>query len=138
MVQARPLGGRPEHRIIRLPNPPEERTLLTCHRALGNGRRKRIHHLVFVDPSTYRWEEAYAIARQVGQIDQELDGEAYILMGPGRWGTSNPQLGVPVQYGEIAGACVIVEMATESFSPDLLRDAFLRGYGGQQSALPPV
>ena len=55
----------------------------------------------------------------MGQIDQELDGEAYILMGPGRWGTSNPQLGVPVQYGEIAGACVIVEMATESFSPDL-------------------
>ena len=119
LVQARPLGGRPEHRIIRLPSPPEERTLLTCHRALGNGRRKKIHHLVFVDPSAYRWEEAYTIARQVGQIDQELDGEAYILMGPGRWGTSNPQLGVPVQYGEIAGAGVIVEMATESFSPEL-------------------
>jgi hypothetical protein len=119
LVQARPLGGRPEHRIIRLPSPPEERTLLTCHRALGNGRRKKIHHLIFVDPSTYRWEEAYTIARHVGQIDQELDGEAYILMGPGRWGTSNPQLGVPVQYGEIAGACVIVEMATESFSPEL-------------------
>ncbi|MCK4355684.1 pyruvate, phosphate dikinase, partial [Candidatus Bipolaricaulota bacterium] len=119
LVQARPLGGRPEHRIIRLPSPPEERTLLTCHRALGNGKRKKIHHLIFVDPSTYRWEEAHAIARQVGQIDQELDGETYILMGPGRWGTSNPQLGVPVQYGEIAGACVIVEMATESFSPEL-------------------
>jgi hypothetical protein len=119
LVQARPLGGRPEHRIVRLPSPPEERTLLTCRRALGNGKRKKIHHLVFVDPSTYRWEEAHSIARQVGQIDQELDGETYILMGPGRWGTSNPQLGVPVQYGEIAGASVIVEMATESFSPDL-------------------
>lgn len=119
LLQARPLGGRPEHRVIRLPTPPAERTLLTCHRVLGNGKRKGIKHLVFVDPATYRWEEAHAIARCVGRIDQELEGEEYILMGPGRWGTSNPQLGVPVQYGEIAGASVVVEMATEAFAPEL-------------------
>jgi len=81
--------------------------------------RRRIHDLIFVDPATYRWEEAHGIARQVGRIDEELNGKEYILVGPGRWGTSNPQLGVPVQYGEIAGASVIVEMATESFSPEL-------------------
>lgn len=55
----------------------------------------------------------------MGRIDQRLDGEKYILIGPGRWGTSNPQLGVPVQYGEIAGAAVIAEMATADFSPEL-------------------
>jgi hypothetical protein len=119
LLQAQPLGGRPEHRVVRLPNPPADRTLLTCHHVLGNGKRKGIRHLVFVDPSTYRWEEAHAIARQVGRIDQQLDGEKYILMGPGRWGTSNPQLGVPVQYSEIAGASVVVEMATEAFCPEL-------------------
>ena len=119
LLQARPLGGRSEHRKIRVPEVPANKMLLNSQRVLGNGRRRRIHDLIFVDPSTYRWEEAHAIARQVGRIDQDLDEEEYILIGPGRWGTSNPQLGVPVQYGEIAGASVIVEMATESLSPEL-------------------
>lgn len=52
LLQARPLGGRPEHRAVRLPLTPVERTLLTCHRVLGNGKCKGIHHVVFVDPST--------------------------------------------------------------------------------------
>ena len=119
LLQARPLGGRSQHRIIRIPHVTRERTLLMSGHALGNGSRKRIHDLIFVDPATYRWEQAHSIARQVGRIDEELNGREYILIGPGRWGTSNPQLGVPVRYGEIAGAKVIVEMATEEFSPEL-------------------
>lgn len=119
LLQARPLGGRSQHRRIRIPEVPARETLLSSQRVLGNGKRKKIHDLIFVDPSTYRWEDAHRVARHVGRIDQELDGKEYILIGPGRWGTSNPQLGVPVQYGEIAGASVIVEMATESFSPEL-------------------
>ena len=119
LLQARPLGGRSQHRRIRIPKVPARDTLLSSQRVLGNGMRRKIHDLIFVDPATYRWQDAHAIARQVGKIDQELDGRKYILIGPGRWGTSNPQLGVPVQYGEIAGASVIVEMATESFSPEL-------------------
>jgi len=119
LLQARPLGGRPQHRRISLPRSPAERTLLVCNRVLGNGRHRRIKHLIFVDPLTYYWNEAHAIARRVGKIDQQLNGEKYVLIGPGRWATSNPQLGVPVQYGEIIGACAIVEMATKSFSPEL-------------------
>lgn len=119
LLQARPLGGRSQHRAIHLPNASPQETLLSSQRVLGNGVRRRIHDLIFVDPATYRWEEAHGIARQVGKIDDALSGKEYILIGPGRWGTSNPQLGVPVEYGEIAGASVIVEMATESFSPEL-------------------
>jgi hypothetical protein len=119
LLQARPLGGRPEHRRIHIPNSSPKETLLVCHQVLGNGEQKRIRHLIFVNPHTYRTEDAYRIARRVGQIDQEMGDETYILMGPGRWGSSNPQWGVPVQYNEIAGATVIVEMATESFAPEL-------------------
>jgi len=119
LLQARPLGGRPEHRPVRLPSSPLEKTLLVCQQVLGNGKQKQIRHLIFVDPHTYRLEDAYRIARKVGEIDQSLDGEPYILVGPGRWGTTNPQWGVPVQYNEITGATVIVEMATESFAPEL-------------------
>ena len=90
-----------------------------CHQVLGNGEYRGIRHLILVDPHTYRSDVAYRIARRVGEIDQQLEDEPYILMGPGRWGTSNPQWGVPVQYSEITGAAVIVEMATESFAPEL-------------------
>jgi len=119
LLQARPLGGRPEHRRVKLPCAPDEKTLFVCQQVLGNGKHKQIRHVIFVDPRTYRLEDAYRIARKVGEIDQRLEGEPYILVGPGRWGTTNPQWGVPVQYNEIAGATVIVEMATESFAPEL-------------------
>jgi hypothetical protein len=119
LLQARPLGGRPEHRIIRLPKVSPQDMLLLSQRALGNGVRKSIRDLVFVDASTYRWQEGHAVARRVGMINDSLADKDYILIGPGRWGTSNPQLGVPVRYGEIAGAAVIVEMATEAFSPEM-------------------
>ncbi len=119
LLQARPLGGRPEHRRIHIPDVPRDRILLSCNHVLGNGKHVGISHLVFVDPRTYRFDRAAAAARRVGEIDQQLEGGPYVLIGPGRWGTTNPQLGVPVQYGEIAGARVIVEMATESFAPEL-------------------
>ncbi len=121
ILQVRPLGSRPEHRKIHLPQPREDRTILECHQVLGNGRLDGLRHLVLVPPDTYRWDKAYEIARSVGRINHqlmELD-EPYVLMGPGRWASTNPQLGVPAQYNEIAGAAAIVEMSTESFAPEL-------------------
>jgi hypothetical protein len=121
LLQVRPLGLRPEHREIAIPEISPERTILECSNVLGNGQLGNIHHLVFVDPEVYRWDRAFDIARAVGRINQSLDekDEPYILIGPGRWASSNPQLGVPAQYNEISGAAVIVEMSTATFSPEL-------------------
>jgi hypothetical protein len=121
LLQARPLGNRPEHRRIAFPKVSDESIVLACHRVLGNGRLRRIRHLVLLEPSSYRWEKGYEIARSIGRINHRLaeQEEAYILMGPGRWASTNPQLGVPVQYNEISGASVIVEMSTASFAPEL-------------------
>jgi hypothetical protein len=121
ILQVRPLGSRPEHRKIHLPQIGEDRTILDCHQVLGNGRLDGLRHLLLVPPDTYRWDKAYEIARSVGRINHHLSeqDEPYVLMGPGRWASTNPQLGVPAQYNEIAGASVIVEMSTESFAPEL-------------------
>jgi len=121
ILQVRPLGSRPEHRRIHLPQVREEHSILECHQVLGNGRLDGIRHLVLVSPETYRWDNGYEIARSVGRINHRLSelDEPYVLMGPGRWASTNPQLGVPAQYNEIAGASVIVEMSTESFAPEL-------------------
>ncbi len=121
ILQVRPLGNRPEHRRIHLPRVREDRLLLECHQVLGNGKLDGIRHLVVVSPDTYRWDRGYEIARSVGRINHALSerNEPYVLMGPGRWASTNPQLGVPAQYNEISGASVIVEMSTESFAPEL-------------------
>lgn len=119
LLQARHLGCREEHRRVIIPDPPPERVLLECHNVLGNGCQRKLKHLIFVDPERYRFDKGYEVARKVGKLNQWFGDEGYILMGPGRWATSNPQLGVPVRYSEIAGAAVIVEMASERFSPEL-------------------
>jgi hypothetical protein len=119
LLQIRPLGARFQHRRITVPPIPSERLLLECRRVLGNGVRRGIRHVIYVDPSKYRPDLGYAIARTVGRINDRLDEEPYILIGPGRWASSNPQLGVPVQYGEIIGAEIIIEVSTAGFSPEL-------------------
>jgi len=121
ILQVRPLGARPEHRRIRSRNIPDDRLILRCHRVLGNGVQRKIRHIILVEPTTYRWDHAHEIARAIGRINDQLVDrrEAYILMGPGRWASSNPLLGVPVQYNEISGATTIVEMSTSTFAPEL-------------------
>jgi len=121
VLQVRPLGMRREHREISIPPIDPDKVILECGSVLGNGRLKHLRHLVYVDPAAYRWDCAYEIARTVGRINRRLEeeNEPYILMGPGRWASSNPELGVPAQYNEIEGAAVIVEMATAEFSPEL-------------------
>ncbi|MFC2099937.1 PEP/pyruvate-binding domain-containing protein [Candidatus Bipolaricaulota bacterium] len=121
ILQVRPLGSRHEHRHIRARDIPPERLVLRSHRVLGNGVQRRVKHIILVEPAAYRWDRAHDIARTIGRINNELVDrrQAYILMGPGRWASSNPQLGVPVQYNEISGATTIVEMSTATFAPEL-------------------
>jgi hypothetical protein len=121
VLQVRPLGVRPEHREIPIPEISPDRLIMECSNVLGNGQLSNIRNLVFVDPETYRWDRAFDIARTIGRINNALDqeDEPYILIGPGRWASSNPQLGVPAQYNEISGAAVIVEMSTADFAPEL-------------------
>ncbi|MBU1050586.1 PEP/pyruvate-binding domain-containing protein [Candidatus Bipolaricaulota bacterium] len=121
ILQVRPLGVRPEHREIPIPEIEQDRIIMECSHVLGNGQFASLRNLVFVNPETYRWDHAFDIARTIGRINRELDqkDEPYILIGPGRWASSNPQLGVPAQYNEISGAVVIVEMSTENLSPEL-------------------
>jgi len=119
LLQVRPLGARREHRTVTIPDLPRKQILMDSRRVLGNGARRGIRHILYVDPSAYRHDHGYEIAREIGRINEALDEEPYILIGPGRWASSNPQLGVPVQYGEIVGAAAIVEMSTEDFSPEL-------------------
>ncbi|MBN1947913.1 MAG: hypothetical protein JW797_19760 [Bradymonadales bacterium] len=83
--------------------------------ALGHGRLEGIRDLVYIDPRTFDRSRALDAAGQVGKINQELRaaGRNFILIGPGRWGTNDHWLGIPVSWSQIDAARCIVETDME-------------------------
>ncbi len=88
-----------------------EGVLLATDKALGNGARNDLLDVVFVPPEAFDPAATPAIAKELEKINRELvaAGRNYVLIGFGRWGTSDPSLGIPVAWGQISGARVIVE-----------------------------
>lgn len=120
ILQARPLGGRAEHGAVKIPQATGgRRVILKSQSVLGNGMKLGLRHIVYMPLDMYRFDRGHAIARQVGELNGSFEGEGYILIGPGRWATSHPDLGVPVTYAEISNAQVIVECSFGSFTPEL-------------------
>jgi hypothetical protein len=118
LLQLRPLGVRAHHRRIRMPEVPAERVVLTGRRSLGNGYLRRIRNVIYVRPERYLTEPVAETVRHIAGINRELAREGYLLIGPGRWGTRNEHLGVPVQYNHISNARAIVEVSLAEFTPE--------------------
>ena len=90
-----------------------EPTHLLCHspRALGYGRIEGIRDVVAIDPAHFDRRHSVETAAAVAELDAMLrkEGRPYLLIGPGRWGSADSWLGVPVNWGQISGARIIVE-----------------------------
>lgn len=82
---------------------------------LGNGRRHDIRDIVLVRPDTFRREATVEIASDIERLNDELTaaGTPYLLAGPGRFGTADRWLGIPVSWAQISGARVILELDLE-------------------------
>ncbi len=85
--------------------------LLASRRAMGNGRVDDIRDVVYVKPAGFEARLTPAIATELEQMNSRLLDEErpYLLIGFGRWGSSDPWLGIPVLWGQVSGARVIVE-----------------------------
>ncbi|MFQ6610165.1 MAG: PEP/pyruvate-binding domain-containing protein, partial [Fidelibacterota bacterium] len=87
--------------------------------ALGNGYMEDIDHIIFVKPSMFDSSKTKIIAEEIEALNRKLSGDTkYILAGPGRWGTADPRLGIPVSWHQISGAKVIVEMELDDYKID--------------------
>jgi hypothetical protein len=76
--------------------------------------------VVIVKPDRFERSKTLEIAGQIGSFNDKLnsDDKPYLLIGPGRWGTSERWLGIPVKWSQISGARVLVEAAYGDFAPD--------------------
>jgi hypothetical protein len=93
---------------------------ILSEKSMGNGRDATICDIVWVDPPSFDRSATEATAKEIEELDRELRelGRRYVLVGPGRWGTRDRWLGIPVVYSQIANARVIVETEMPGFAVD--------------------
>jgi len=117
LLQIRPLTAERLSENLDLESFTEENTLVTTKVALGNGHYDDILDVVCVDRERFDRTATPAIAREIGEMNRKLvnAGRPYLLVGPGRWGSADRWLGIPVQWADISGASVIVESDLSDF-----------------------
>ena len=97
-----------------------EEMIIFAEKSMGNGKVDDITDVVFVNPATFDKLRTKEIAAQIEQFNKKLVGEdrKYILIGPGRWGSRDPFIGIPVNWSQISNARVIVETSLDEFPLD--------------------
>lgn len=107
LLQVRPLSEFALEAPVDLELIPSDRIVCRSPRSMGHGSIE-VSHILYV--KSQEPEDLKAVAREIGVFNKELAREGYLLIGPGRWGSSDPSLGIPVTTGQITGARVIVEL----------------------------
>jgi hypothetical protein len=95
--------------------------IVASERALGNGARDDLTHVIYLKPEAFEAAKTRQIVAEIAAHNRalEAEGQPYALLGFGRWGSSDPWLGVPVQWADIAGAKLIVEATLPSMNVEL-------------------
>lgn len=99
---------------------PENRLLLKSLNSLGHGIMEDIHDIVYVKTENYNAGNNPTIAYEIEKLNRRFldEGKNYILIGPGRWGSSDSWLGIPVKWPHISAARVIVEAGLTNYRVD--------------------
>lgn len=116
-LQIRPIVDRREIVDTRLLDLPVDRLLVKSTNALGHGNIEGVQTIVYVKPSSFNSADSPTIAREIEKINRQMlaDSIPYVLIGPGRWGSSDSALGIPVKWPHISAAKLIVETTLPGF-----------------------
>jgi len=116
-LQIRPIVDKKEMLDDSIMNEPDEDLILRSETALGHGLMDNVRTVVYVKPSTFNSAKNPEVAREIAELNRQFTEavEPYILVGPGRWGSSDSALGIPVRWPQIAGARLIVESALPGY-----------------------
>ena len=129
LVQCRPLQTIGEEKPVDFPSDIAEDNILFSMDGnfMGGSISQPIKRLIYVEPLTYNdlpLQQKYSVARVIGELNRQIvsrEDLPTMLLGPGRWGTTTPSLGVPVHFSEINNIMVLGEIASieGNFMPEL-------------------
>ncbi|MGD9368829.1 MAG: PEP/pyruvate-binding domain-containing protein [Desulfobacteraceae bacterium] len=111
VLQIRPMGAREELTPVQITSGDTATAFCISHQALGNTVNSQMRDVVYVKPDLFDPAGSREVARQIAKINAALTagGRKFILIGPGRWGSADPWLGIPVGWDDICGVGAIVE-----------------------------
>jgi len=119
-LQIRPIVDNKESITNDLEKVPKENTIIYSKSALGNGTITDLCDIIYIKPDSFNPAKNSEVVERISKInDQFRDAHKnYILIGPGRWGSQDPWLGIPVKWPQISSARVIVESGLENYRID--------------------
>jgi hypothetical protein len=99
----------------------DPRAVIASDRVMGHGARGGLHDVVYVRPRGFEARHTRAAAAELAERNRALvaAGRPYVLIGFGRWGSSDPWLGIPVVWPQVSGAAVIVEASLPEFNVEM-------------------
>lgn len=120
LLQVKPMGNNAKEQMHKIEEIPTDDLLLFADRSMGNGFLDDIKDVIFVDPETFDKRFTEAMASEIGQLNGMMEAQQcpYILIGPGRWGSRDSSIGIPVNWSQISQAHVIVETDGYDFPLD--------------------
>ena len=124
LLQCRPQSHLRDAREVALPAKPDPADVIfSTRRMVPRGNVTGIRWVLFVSPEGYfaltSTADRNRLERTIGKINASLKGESFICIGPGRWGTSTPDLGVGIKYGDIYCTRALIELPGKGVGPDL-------------------
>lgn len=116
-LQIRPIVDRKEMLDEKIMDTASENLILKSTQALGHGMMDGVKDVIYVKTRNFSSFNNSLIAREIEKINKQYveKGEGYILIGPGRWGSSDTALGIPVKWAHISAARVIAETALPNY-----------------------
>lgn len=122
LLQCRPQSHM-EDEEVSIPEKMDDKDIIfATHRMVPRGAVRGIKYVLFVTPEGYFSIDSQAernrLERAIGALNKILDDDTFICVGPGRWGTSTPDLGIHVTYGDIFNTHALVELAGKAVGTD--------------------
>jgi hypothetical protein len=113
-LQSRPMTARAELMEVEISEKEIKGAFCFSSHALGNGEKSDMTDILFVMPEAFDPGQTTEIAQEIGKLNAELlaKDRKYLLIGPGRWGSADRWLGIPVGWADISGVGAMVETAS--------------------------
>ncbi len=120
LLQIKPLVGDSMAEDYTFGKLNKNNTLLYTESSLGNGKINTISDIIYIDQSKFDKLKTVEMVKEIDDLNHIMmeEGRKYVLIGPGRWGTRDPFLGIPVNWSNISNAKVIIETSLSNFPLD--------------------
>jgi hypothetical protein len=120
LLQMRPMTASIANATVTIHPEEIEQSLCCTRHAMGNEPQQSISDIVYIKPDLFDPGKTRVVAQQLSEINAHFEGSGnhYLLVGPGRWGTADPWLGIPVRWADISNVAAIVETVSEKLNAE--------------------